>query len=31
MDDELVLNIAEDAPTGPTKLASKKSGRWTDR
>lgn len=31
MDDELVLNIAEDAPAGPTKLASKKSGRWTDR
>ncbi|KAG1862974.1 DEAD-domain-containing protein [Suillus tomentosus] len=31
MDDELVLNIAEDASVGPTKLASKKSGRWTDR
>ncbi|KAG0700741.1 P-loop containing nucleoside triphosphate hydrolase protein [Suillus ampliporus] len=31
MDDELVLNIAEDAPSGHTKLASKKSGRWTDR
>ncbi|KAG2079147.1 P-loop containing nucleoside triphosphate hydrolase protein [Suillus decipiens] len=31
MDDELVLNIAEDASAGPKKLASKKSGRWTDR
>ncbi|KAG1735144.1 P-loop containing nucleoside triphosphate hydrolase protein [Suillus paluster] len=31
MDDELVLNIAEDASSGPAKLASKKSGRWTDR
>ncbi|KAG2031564.1 DEAD-domain-containing protein [Suillus americanus] len=31
MDDGLVLNIAEDASAGPTKLASKKSGRWTDR
>ncbi|KAG1855641.1 P-loop containing nucleoside triphosphate hydrolase protein [Suillus subalutaceus] len=31
MDDELVLNIAEDASAGPTELASKKSGRWTDK
>jgi hypothetical protein len=31
MDDGLVLNIAEDASTRPTKLVSKKSGRWTDR
>ncbi|KAG2338709.1 DEAD-domain-containing protein [Suillus weaverae] len=31
MDDGLVLNIAEDASTAPKKLASKKSGRWTDR
>ncbi|KAG1878338.1 P-loop containing nucleoside triphosphate hydrolase protein [Suillus subluteus] len=31
MDDGLVLNIADDASPGPTKLASKKSGRWTDR
>lgn len=31
MDDGLVLNIAEDASTRPTKLISRKSGRWTDR
>ncbi|KAG1730754.1 P-loop containing nucleoside triphosphate hydrolase protein [Suillus lakei] len=31
MDDGLVLNIAEDASAGHTKLTSKKSGRWTDR
>jgi len=31
MDDGLVLNIAEGAPSGPIKIAVNKSGRWTDR